>query len=479
MDNLVFSSVKELAAGILNRQVSSVEVVEAHLAQIERHNPQLNVIVTRNEEQARARAREADLALARGEIWGPLHGVPITIKDGFATAGIRTTSGFPPFADFVPEVDAPVVARLRAAGAILLGKTNLPTFSLDTQTDNPLFGRTNNPWDLSRTSGGSTGGAAAVAAGLSPLELGADLGGSLRIPAHCCGVYSLKPTDYRLPGGGYHPSPQPEPPDTGGPAQLSVAGPLARSVDDLVLAFQIMAGADTRQWAVPPVPVEALPVQSLGQLRLAWIDDFGGVPVDAETRAVIAGLAANLAQAGVRMERCLPEAFDFTEIWETWGELVACALGQNPGIAALLGASETAVDATARGLYRGLRFNFSDYQASLVKRSTFITDLEVFFEQWDALICPVMSVPAFKHCPKDTPIFVEGQPVPYWTATISYTCPFNLTGHPVVVLPAGHTRSGLPLGLQVVGRRWGEMPLLAIAKSLVGEVEGFRRPPGY
>ena len=479
MDDLVFSSAKELAAGILNRMVSAVEVVEAHLAQIERHNPQINVIVTLNEAQARARAREADQALARGEVWGPLHGVPITIKDGFATAGIKTTSGFPPLADFVPDVDAPVVGRLRSAGAILLGKTNLPTFSLDTQADNPLFGRTNNPWDLSLTSGGSTGGAAAVAAGLSPLELGADLGGSVRIPAHCCGTYSLKPTDYRLPGGGYHPTPQPEPADTGGPAQLSVAGPLARSVDDLALAFQIMAGPDSQHWTVPPVPVEPLPVRKPDQLRLAWIDDFGGVPVEAETRAVIAGLAGMLAQAGARVERRLPEAFDLNAVWETWGELVACALGQNPGIAALLGASVDAQDPTSRGMYRGLSFNLADYQASLVKRSTFIHALEVFFEKWDALICPVMSVPAFAHCPKDTPILVDGQSVSYWPATISYTCPFNLTGHPVVVVPAGHTQSGLPIGVQLVGRRWGEMPLLAIAKSLDGVMEGFRRPPGY
>jgi len=237
MDDLVFTSVQKLAETIRNRHVSATEVLDAHLAQIDRHNPRLNVIVTLNRDEARVRASQADAALARGELWGPLHGVPITIKDGFSTAGIRTTSGFPLWADHVPEVDAPVVKRLRTAGAILLGKTNLPILSMDAQTDNPIFGRTNNPWNLSRTSGGSTGGAAAVAAGLTPLELGSDIGGSLRIPAHCCGIYSLKPSAYRLPGGGYHPNPEPALPDIGGPAQVGVFGPLARSVDDLALAF--------------------------------------------------------------------------------------------------------------------------------------------------------------------------------------------------------------------------------------------------
>jgi len=193
MTDLCFLPANDLANAVRQRHISAQELLEAHLAQIERHNPSLNVIVTLDEQGARQRAKEADEALDRGEVWGPLHGVPITVKDAFATARLRTTSGFPPLADYIPPEDAPIVARLRAAGAVLLGKTNLPTFSLDVQTNNPIFGRTNNPWDQSRTPGGSTGGAAGVAAGLTPLELGSDLGGSVRIPAHCCGIYALKP----------------------------------------------------------------------------------------------------------------------------------------------------------------------------------------------------------------------------------------------------------------------------------------------
>ena len=243
MKELVFATMHELAEDIRQRRISSVEIVEAHLAQIDKHNPRLNVIVLLDRDAALVRAREADAALARGELWGPLHGIPITIKDGFATAGLRTTSGFAPWADFVPQTDAPAVARLRSAGAILLGKTNLPTLSMDAQANNPLFGQTNNPWDLTRTSGGSTAAAAAVAAGLSPLELGSDIAGSVRIPAHCCGIYSLKPSAHRIPGGGYHPNPAPVRPESVGPG-LGVFGPLARSVDDLAIAFQLLAGPD-------------------------------------------------------------------------------------------------------------------------------------------------------------------------------------------------------------------------------------------
>ena len=479
MDDLVFASVQKLAETIRNRHVSATEVLDAHLAQIDRHNPRLNVIVTLNRDEARVRASQADAALARGELWGPLHGVPITIKDGFSTAGIRTTSGFPLRADHVPEVDAPVVKRLRTAGAILLGKTNLPILSMDAQADNPIFGRTNNPWNLSRTSGGSTGGAAAVAAGLTSLELGSDIGGSLRIPAHCCGIYSLKPSAYRLPGGGYHPNPEPALPDIGGPAQVGVFGPLARSVDDLALAFYIMAGADPHSWAVPPVPVEPMPVLKLEKLRLAWIDDFGGVPVCAEIRAVLAHLVEELGRQGCDIQRYVPASFNFVTVWETWGELLAVAMGQNPYLVASFVGSDNLETPISRGISSGVQLTLPEYFTSLRKRSQLITTLEVFFQEWDALICPVMAVPAFPHCAQNTPILVDGQLVDYSTALLSYTCPFNLSGHPVVVLPAANSREGLPIGLQVVGRRWGEGRLLAIAKTLSQVTEGYQRPPGY
>jgi amidase len=475
-DHIVHSSASELAKSIREKRLSSVEIIEAHLAQIEKYNPRLNVIVTLDADRARARARDADAALAQGEIWGPLHGVPITVKDGFATSGIRTTSGNPPWADFVPDYDAPVVARLREAGVIILGKTNVPVLSLDQQTDNPIFGRTNNPWDLSRTCGGSTGGAAAVAAGLTPLEIGADGGGSVRMPAHCCGVYGLKPSDYRVPGGGFNPNPIPEPQtaETGGPAQIGVFGPLARSVEDLALMYKVIVGPAPDRWDMPPVPVGSMPRRNLKPLRLAWTDDFG-VPVDTETRSVLANLAHQLANAGHQVERCVPGKFDFIRAGELWGEMIAVIFGFPVEFEEYAGAEAP----TLRGMAKGIHLTLPEYMDELKTRGALIAALEAFFNDWDALICPVMSVPAFHHQESGKPILVDDQLVHYDNATILHNAPFNLTGHPVVVLPAGKTSQGLPVGVQVVGRRWGEMPLLAVAKQIARMIGPFQFPPGY
>ncbi|MBV8452989.1 MAG: amidase, partial [Deltaproteobacteria bacterium] len=234
MKEIIFATAQELAASIRERRISATEVMEAHLAQIAQHNPALNAIVTIDAERALSRAKEADTVLARGEVWGPLHGVPVTIKDAIETAGLRTTGGFPPLADHIPSADASVVSRVRAAGAIIVGKTNVPVLSADYRADNPIFGRTNNPWDLERTPGGSTGGgSAALAAGLSPLEIGSDLAGSLRNPAHYCGVFALKPTEHRVPLTGHIPEP---PKILRGVRHMQTIGPLARSIEDLSLA---------------------------------------------------------------------------------------------------------------------------------------------------------------------------------------------------------------------------------------------------
>jgi amidase len=483
MNNLVFATVQEVATGIRQRHVSATEVLEAYLAQIARHNPALNAIVTLDEERARARAKAADTALSRGEIWGPLHGVPVTIKDSIETAGLRTTSGFPPLADYIPTTDAPVVARLRGAGAIILGKTNLPMLAGDAQTDNPIFGRSNNPWELGHTPGGSTGGgAAAVAAGLTPLEIGSDISGSVRIPAHYCGVCTIKPTDHLVPITGHIPPPPGVPRSVRHMPQI---GPLARSVDDVTLVLRLIAGPDGQDWEVPPVPLAPAQARSLNALRLAWTDDFGGVPVTGDTRTALAKLADELQRLGCRIEHRMPTGFDFTTMWETWGEVFQAEVGSavppemetaataHPGITA---DPDLAV---ARGMARAVGATMRQYTATLVKRDGFIAALEQFFDTWDALLCPVSVGPAIPHCPVSTRVAVDGHTVPYWVATTAYCSPFNLTGHPAVVLPLAHSADGLPIGLQVVGRRWGDMQLLAIAAQLALVIGPFQPPPGY
>jgi amidase len=481
-NNPGFATVHELAAAIRERRVSAVEVLEAHLARIARYNPALNAIVTLNQEGARARAREADAALARGQVWGPLHGVPVTIKDSFSTAGIRTTSGFPPLANYIPDSDATVVARLRAAGAIVLGKTNLPLLVHGFQTDNPVFGRTNNPWNLARTPGGSTGGgAAAVAAGLSPLEVGSDYGGSVRIPAHFCGIYSLKPTDNRIPLTGHIP----ELPGRRGVRHVATPGPLARCVQDLTLALQVMAGPDPWYPDVPPVALTPVSEPSWNGLRVAWIDDFGGIATTRETQAALAKLVAALQERGCTVVRRLPDNFDFPGIWETYGELRQCEVGgamppeMEQECAANFGVSAQSDDPEVRGMARRLNASLRQYTATLAKRDAYIAGVEQFFEAWDVLLCPVTVGPAFPHCAPGTPIAVDEGHVPYRLGGTGYTSPFNLTGNPVVVLPLTRSNEGLPIGLQLVGRRWGEMKLLAVAERIAELTIPFDCPPGY
>ncbi|HSB11237.1 MAG TPA: amidase family protein [Blastocatellia bacterium] len=483
MNNLVFATVQELATGIRQRHVSATEVLEGYLAQIARHNPALNAIVTLDEERARRRAQDADAALARGEVWGPLHGIPITIKDSIETAGLRTTSGFPPLTDYVPSTDAPVVARLRAAGAIILGKTNLPTMAGDGQTDNPIFGRSNNPWDLTRTPGGSTGGGgAAVAAGLSPLELGSDIGGSVRIPAHYCGVFTIKPTDHRVPTTGHIPEPPGAP---RGVRHMGQIGPLARSVEDLILTLNLIAGPDGSQWEIPPVPLEAAPDRALRACRLAWTDDFGGVPVTTDTKRALARVAAELERLGTIINYCPPTAFDFPTAWENFGEMFLAEVGstmspeEEAELAAHFGAALDSEVPLVRGLARGVGATMRQYTAMLMKRDGLIAILEQFFAARDALLCPVTVGPAIRHCPTGTPVAVDGHVIPYWPALLAYTSPFNLTGHPAAVVPLGHSAEGLPIGLQIVGRRWSDMHLLAIAARIALVLGPCQHPPGY
>ena len=439
----------QLALAIRERKMSSVETLEAYLVRIRERNPALNAIVTLDEEGARKRAAEADAAMSRGEMWGPLHGVPMTLKDGHSVEGMRTTAGYPPLADYVPSEDGTVAARLKEAGAIIIGKTNVSPRLLDIQSYNDIFGRTNNPYNLERTPGGSSGGAAAaLAAHLTPLEIGSDLGGSIRIPAHFCGLFGLKPTEYRVSMHGHIP-------DLPGAVRshriMWSIGPLARSVDDLELAFRIIAGPDGRDHSVPPVALRETPALALADLRIAWAPTFPGVHVAASIREALHRVAAELDRLGGHVEEKLPE-IDFREQAKT----------RSPLSTAVRQTFEPEPDEEVPAL--------QEYFTALHRRDAFIGAWEAFFGEWDALLCPVSMVTAFPHCPTNTPLQVDGEEVPYWRA-IGHCAPFNLTGHPVVVVPIGRDADGLPIGMQVVGKRWDEERLLGIARVLESSLE--------
>ena len=490
MNNLTALTAIEMAGLILRREVSAQELLDAHLNQIIAHNPSLNAIVTLDEEHARIQAKEADESLAHGEIWGVLHGVPVTIKDVFETKGMRTTSSFKPLADYVPKQDATVVARLRKAGAIIMGKTNTPEMAGDEQTNSPLFGRTNNPWNLERTPGGSSGGcAAAVASGMSPLDIGSDIGGSVRTPAAFCGIFSLKPSDYRVPFTGHIPPP----PGIKGRGLLRyflTPGPMTRSIKDLELALTIIAGPDEQQWEIPPVPLTPAPAPNLRELRIAWSNDFG-IPISEEIRDALAGLAAELTRVGCHVERCNPPEFDFAQALKVYGELKEAALTVRSSPLHLPRFAWRALsklipnsNPTSRGLLCGAGANLKSYAKALSLRDIFIAKLEHFLSAWDAWLCPVGASAAYPHLEAGNPIAqlrasveLDGQKMPYLLATGVFTGLFNLTGNPVVVLPLGHTKEGLPIGIQVVGRRWEDMHLLAVAEQLTNVTGQFQPPP--
>ncbi len=484
MDHLTFLPAHALAEAIRRREVSSAEVVEAYLSRIAKYNPALNAIVTIDAERARRRARELDTEIERGELRGALHGVPVTIKDAFETEGLRTTFGYWPTRNYIPERNATVVARLLVAGAIVLGKTNIPDSSFDWQSKNVIFGQTNNPWNLACTPGGSTGGgAAAVAAGLSPLEIGSDSAGSIRFPAHFCGVYGLKPTEHLVSGAGHMEIPRGAP---RGLRHTASFGPLARSVADLRLALSVIAGPDNQHHEVPPVSFDSYlknhQPKQLSECRVAWTDNFGGVPVTSETRATLRDLADKLQATGCRVERTSPREFDYAAALETCGEIAGSEMGaqmQRPARLALRPFFKLLFGSGAwtRGFTRGLGLSMRRYVGALARRDAFITEMEDFLKDWDAWLCPVASVPAFTHRWKGQRIEVDDQKLPYSVALGAYTSIFNLTGNPAIALPVARSQEGLPLGVQAIGQRWKDFQLLDTAELIGGVTMGFTPPP--
>lgn len=451
MDHPIFSPAHELAAAIRRGEACSVEVLDAHLAQIARHNPRLNAVVTVDEDGARARARAADAALDGGEVWGPLHGVPITLEDAHPTAGVRSTwGGLPRLAGHVPERDGTVAARLKGAGAVLLGKTNGPEVWPDS-----VFPRTNNPWDEARTSGGSSSGpGAALAAGLTPLDVGLDTLGSIQTPAHCCGVYGMRPTEHRVPlTGAFFLDPVRK------FRVMSVAGPMARSTEDLRLALRILAGPDGRDTHAPPVPWRDPDLLEASGLRIAWSAALPGGTQD-EIGEAMEEAVRGLSRRGARVEEALPEVAlgRQHELAEELFGMLAGTFSEEPT------SFSEEIGAGAEHEHSPLE----DYLTALDRRDGMMRAWERFFSRWDALIVPSGTRTAERHGegPAD-----PSEEYPYALSQVS--------GCPMVVIPAGVDGQGLPFGLQVLGRRWDDERLLEIARLLWEHTPGFRRPPGY
>jgi amidase len=467
LTDICFSTARELSRLLRAREVSATEVVQAHLQQIEKVNPEVNAVVTLVAEQALADAAIADRRLAAGEDVGRLHGLPVAHKDTHDTAGIRTTYGSPLLADNVPAHDDLVVERMRAAGAITIGKTNVPEFAAGSHTFNPVFGATRNPYDLDRTPGGSSGGAAAaLACGMHPVADGSDMGGSLRNPASFCNVVGFRPSPGRVPNW----------PDKVGWSTMGVKGPLARTVADAALLLSVLAGPDARS----PIALEepgvsfAAPLdRDLTGLRVAFSPDLGGrVPVAPEVTAVLEQSATVFAELGCVVESACPDLDGAEEVFRTLR-----AWQFELGYGELLDRHPERLKATLRdNIAEGRRLSGADVGRAERLHTTLYHRVREFFDRYDVLLLPVSQVPPFE-VDLEYPTEIAGVPMESYLDWMRSAYLVSATGCPALSVPGGFTPGGLPVGLQIVGPHRADFEVLQVGHAFEQATRhGERRP---
>jgi Asp-tRNA(Asn)/Glu-tRNA(Gln) amidotransferase A subunit family amidase len=450
-----------MAEAVREKKVSPVALAEAHLACISELNPRINAFVQVDMEGALRQARAAENAISLGQQVGPLHGVPISIKASIEVAGFRCEAGTKLRSGYCARNDAPLVARLREAGAIILGTTNTPELLMAWETDNLLYGRTNNPWELTRTAGGSSGGeAAAIASGCSAGGVGSDGGGSIRVPAHFCGICGLKPTPGRIPATGHYPQ------SVGPFALLGVVGPMARTVIDLKIMFEAMQGPDIGDPSAAPVPVRWPSREELRRIRIGYFEDDGRIPVTPETRSAVRQAAEVLRSAGFSVEPFCPTGLE--DARRLWWKIFGVAGGM------LLGPMTKGRESEFSPILK----QFNEWVAAETPHTaqtlldTWIerdfVRMQVFeqMQKFEVLLCPVASISAFRHGERVWEI--EGKHVEYLDAW-SYCEWFNLLGMPAAVVPIGQSSEGLPIGVQIVARPWQEELVLEISEALERE----------
>jgi len=469
MPELNFLSAVSMAERIRRRELSSVELVDAHLTRIEELNSRLNAFVQVDANGARQQARSAEAAVLRSEKLGPLHGVPVSIKSSIQVDGLRWESGSKLRAGVVAAQDAPLVARLRRAGAIILGVTNAPELLMAWETDNLLYGRTNSPWDVERTPGGSSGGeAAAIASGMSGGGVGSDGGGSIRVPAHFSGICGLKPTPGRIPTTGHFPA-------SAGPfALVGVVGPMARTAGDLKALFEVMQGPDDGDPSAAPVPVRWPEEEDLKRIRIGYFEDDDRTPVTPETRQAIRTAAEGLRRLGFQVEQFRPEGLE--TVRRLWWKLFGVAGGML--LRPMMKGRETEISPLLKQFSSWVAEEPAHSGESLldtwVQRDLVRGKILAQMQEYPVWLCPVASVPAFRHGERCWQ--VEGKNVQYLDAW-SYTEWFNLLGTPAAVVPVGKSPEGLPIGVQIVARPWEEEIALSVAAALEQQCGGWRRPP--
>jgi amidase len=485
MGDLAFRTAGEQAAALAAGRVSALELTDLAIARIERYDGQLNAVVVRDFDRARAAARDADAALARGER-KPLLGVPMTVKEAYNVAGLPTTWGLPSAKDWKPAEDAVAVQRVKAAGAVILGKTNVPAFLADWQSYNDIYGTTSNPWDPTRTPGGSSGGsAAALAAGYVALELGSDIGGSLRVPAHYCGVLAHKPTHALVPSRGHLP---PFVPALPGEIDLAVIGPMARSAADLALALDLIAGPDEPHAVAYRLALPAPRHAELKDFRVLVIDSHPVIPADGATRAALDRLAENLTAAGAKVARSSPLVPDLAVMADIYTQLLTSiftadipieAYRQAQAAAATVAADDRSLDGQRA---RGAALTHRDWIAADRVRTGMAARWRGLFAAFDVVLCPVMPTPAFPHDhspeQRQRRIRIDGVEHPYMDQIV-WPGIATLVGLPATAAPIGRSPDGLPIGVQIIGPYLEDRTPIAFAGLIERAFGGFVPPPGF
>jgi amidase len=481
-----FRQAGELVAALQARQICATELLEHTIARIEALDQRFNAVVVRDFDRARDAAKAADAALARG-VGKPLLGIPITVKEAFNIAGLPTTWGYPQFWDFVPEEDALIVSRLKEAGAVVVGKTNLPVGLGDFQSYNEIYGTTNNPWDVGRSPGGSSGGsAAALAAGFGSLSIGSDIGGSLRVPAHFCGIYAHKPTFDLVPLRGYNPpSSRPLP----GSGDLGVAGPMARCASDLLLALGVIAGPDeAREGAGYRLELPPSRHDNLSEFRVLVIDSHPLMPTSDVVRTAIARLAERIARLGARVAHSSTLLPNLTDSAGLYMKLLAAAKSTSVPVdryARVEGqaASMTSADRSLQAeRTRGTIMSHRDWLVCDAKRRGLQQQWRSLFREWDIVVYPSAAVPAFAHDHSEPiearHLDINGRAYPYLDVCFTWADPASTFGLPATAVPIDHSSEGLPIGVQIIGPYLEDLTTINFARLLEQEFGGFVRPPG-
>lgn len=488
MNQYIYKSATELAKLIREGKATSYDIIKEHLQQIKEHNDKLNALISIFEEEALQEASMCDKEVKEGKFRGPLHGVPVTIKEQFWIKGKNSNTNFKMLKDFVAPEDAVIIGRIRKSGAIILGQTNVPKNLIDYQVRGDIYPEGKNPYNTDYSPGGSTGGgAAALAAGFTPLELGGDFGGSVRVPSNFCGLYGLKTTERTVPVHGNIPLPKNA--DTF-IVHMAVAGPLARNIDDLELLWKIIIGPDEGDRNIPDINWRQPTEKLFTDYKIAWTDQWPGYKTSAQISGAIKSFAETLEKSGCNIEKKIPDESLHKDSLKVFVGLFPYVIAQGTPwfIRAIIkmqlhagflkGMKKDSPD-FIKEMNKGFKLNANHYGRIMLQRGLITKRWEMFFNEYDFLICPVAFGPSYKRCKTGIKLNYDGTEMIYANYVWPYNACFNASGNPSITIPLGLGKEGLPMGVQIVGKYWCEPELIHFAKQVAALTEGFVKPNGY